>query len=511
MRSPFFLGACLALAFLALVSAARTRPREFDPASHSRRWISRDRLAADVERLASPDLRGRGEVEGGAALAAYWIEQRFHEIGLQTERLPFTFSFRDLAPETALKGPGGELSCGPGFAPLSWSGQGVAEGPVVLGPSGFEPSLNFYAGKIAVVSVGAAPGMYRTLHPPLIERALALQDAGATGVLFLSAPEDPEAGGEAAWPAHLSAYAEAGIAKEPVEARAWFRRRSACGSQARAPRPSGWLRIPAAIVFPAGRQAVFGRPDPVDGLQVRLTVRITETPVHGQNILAILPGAGADDHLVLISAHYDSHGIQPPSRDYPGGRVFPGACDNGSGVAVLLAVAEAFHRAPTPPPRGILFAAFGGEELGLQGSRVFAATDRRVREGRITADINVDMTGRGAVEEAYVVGATHSPRLADFAADGLARAGLTVKTSIDFSFPHGSDHWPLDQAGVPAVLVTCSRFAERDRPEDVPDLVNAEKMFRMAAGVFTAAWRVSALSDRFPPPMQIWTPFPERK
>ncbi|HWA97047.1 MAG TPA: M28 family peptidase, partial [Pirellulales bacterium] len=60
---------------------------------------------------------------------------------------------------------------------------------------------------------------------------------------------------------------------------------------------------------------------------------------------------------VLLGAHYDS---------VPGS---PGADDNASAVAVLLAVARALAGHPN-----VIFAAFNSEEFGLAGSREFAAT-----------------------------------------------------------------------------------------------------------------------------------------
>src|SRR5262249_10192075 len=59
---------------------------------------------------------------------------------------------------------------------------------------------------------------------------------------------------------------------------------------------------------------------------------------------------------VLIGAHYDS---------IPG---TPGADDNASGVAALLAAAQAIG-----PREGVCFVAFDGEECGFVGSRALVA------------------------------------------------------------------------------------------------------------------------------------------
>lgn len=79
------------------------------------------------------------------------------------------------------------------------------------------------------------------------------------------------------------------------------------------------------------------------------------------NIIAHMRGTGPGS--VTLGAHYDS---------LPETGKAPGAVDNGSGVAVLLAVAKAFADAQLAPARSVYFTAFAGEEDGLLGSKAFA-------------------------------------------------------------------------------------------------------------------------------------------
>jgi Zn-dependent M28 family amino/carboxypeptidase len=80
------------------------------------------------------------------------------------------------------------------------------------------------------------------------------------------------------------------------------------------------------------------------------------------NVIAHLPG---NDRLgaVIVGAHYDS-------RPFEGAA--PGAEDNGSGVASLLALASAFMKSKAQPKKSVYFVGFGGEEPGLIGSAHFA-------------------------------------------------------------------------------------------------------------------------------------------
>lgn len=87
-----------------------------------------------------------------------------------------------------------------------------------------------------------------------------------------------------------------------------------------------------------------------------------------RNVIGYLPGhadATAADGSVTVGAHYDS-------RPYSG--TAPGANDNGSGVAALLAIAKAYTDAKIRPYKPVYFVGFAGEEIGLTGSSQFASS-----------------------------------------------------------------------------------------------------------------------------------------
>lgn len=79
------------------------------------------------------------------------------------------------------------------------------------------------------------------------------------------------------------------------------------------------------------------------------------------NVVAHIPGTTPG--TVTVGAHYDSRPFQGKA---------PGAEDNGSGVASLLAIAKAFQQSKVVPKRSVFFVAFAGEEPGLLGSKNFA-------------------------------------------------------------------------------------------------------------------------------------------
>jgi len=107
------------------------------------------------------------------------------------------------------------------------------------------------------------------------------------------------------------------------------------------------------------------RPVPL-GVRLQAEIRTAIRPVPTQNVVAKLPGSGAHAaEAIAVGAHYDHLGIGPPVH---GDSIYNGAEDNASGTAAVLASAEAIAASGVHPARTLVFAAFGAEELGLQGS-----------------------------------------------------------------------------------------------------------------------------------------------
>ena len=122
-------------------------------------------------------------------------------------------------------------------------------------------------------------------------------------------------------------------------------------------------------------------------LKAHATVK-TST-VESANIVGKLPGIdpALKNEYVVISAHIDHIGIGEPIN---GDRIYNGAMDNASGVAVLLDLAAQFNAHPEHLRRSILFVVVTAEEKGLLGSKYFAAHPT-VPPKSMIADVNIDM------------------------------------------------------------------------------------------------------------------------
>jgi Zn-dependent M28 family amino/carboxypeptidase len=133
------------------------------------------------------------------------------------------------------------------------------------------------------------------------------------------------------------------------------------------------------------------KPLPHFPLAVSLKARaiVKTASVESANIIGKLPGndPALKNEYVVISAHVDHIGIGEPVN---GDRIYNGAMDNASGVAVLLDLAAQFNAHAEQLRRSILFVVVTAEEKGLLGSKYFAAHPT-VPPKSMIADINIDM------------------------------------------------------------------------------------------------------------------------
>src|ERR1700730_515562 len=131
------------------------------------------------------------------------------------------------------------------------------------------------------------------------------------------------------------------------------------------------------------------RPLPRFPLPVSLKsrARVQTQEVASANVIAKLEGSDPElkNEFVVLSAHIDHLGIGEPIN---GDRIYNGAMDNGSGVALLLDMAASLRQEKLR--RSILFVFVTAEVKGLLGSKYFAARPT-VDPKSMVADINVDM------------------------------------------------------------------------------------------------------------------------
>jgi len=189
-------------------------------------------------------------------------------------------------------------------------------------------------------------------------------------------------------------------------------------------------------------------------LQVTASVSLRNKIDHieSHNVLAMVKGSRKPDEVVIYTAHWDHLGIDPKRK---GHQVFSGAIDNGTGLTMLLELADAFAHQKTPPQRSVLFFTPTLEESGLLGSQYYAAKPVFPLD-KTVADIAVDaLPIIGLAHDMTVIGMGQS-QLEDMLGAVLKTQGrvMSQETTPENGFYFRSDHFSFAKAGVPAMLAS---------------------------------------------------------
>lgn len=178
----------------------------------------------------------------------------------------------------------------------------------------------------------------------------------------------------------------------------------------------------------------------------RLTIELEsrEYPnFESKNVLGVLRGKVVPDSFIAITAHYDHLGNL-------GTKVYvPGANDNASGTAMVLALARYFANAQNNR-YSILFMAFAGEEAGLLGSLKYVATPILPLQ-RLAFVLNLDLAGFGE-KGVTVVNATEFPKQFSTLVEVNNQAKYLAEVRSRGPSAN-SDHYPFYMKGIPSFFV----------------------------------------------------------
>ncbi|MDA0374340.1 MAG: M28 family peptidase [Planctomycetota bacterium] len=286
------------------------------------------------------------------------------------------------------------------------------------------------------------------------------------------------------------------------------------------PAAAGRNRAPATVVLPNDTfedllQATLGKQRSKAKLdngedavridtptEIALTLDIETSDAPAYNVVAVLPGSDPElrDSYVAIGCHLDHLGV---SAD---GTIHPGADDDGSGSAGLMAIAQAFAKNETRPKRSVLLMAFCGEERGLIGSAYFAANPT-VPLASIVAELQIDMIGRdeekGDETAADNVNCLHlvgSQKLSDDLHQLCLRLN-DERAQFDLEWDeegvfYRSDHWNFAREGVPIAFFFTGFHPDYHRPTDTADKINYAKLRRIAMYVYDIGFELGNADAR---------------
>jgi Tol biopolymer transport system component len=380
--------------------------------------ITETDLRREVEWLADEARDGRMTGSAGAQAAANWLTDYFRQAGLQSFAENFAMQFQFNAGERVLpektrleiisdSSGSSRAKLDQDFQPLPFSENGDTSGEVMfagyglVAPGDGGARYDSYAGldvkgKIVLIlryvpeNVEPARRAQLNRYAGLRYKAMLARERGAIAVLVATGPNSPHAG-ELVPMTNDFTSAASGIIAASING-----------------------KTTDALLAPGGKtlkelQTALDTENPHAGngfvlpkVKVTLACGVEHLKKSDADVVAYLPPSqkSSDSEYVVVGAHYDhlGHGGSS-SLDRAGeeNQIHPGADDNASGVAWVMEQAASLAKERTEHPqkfrRGVVFACWSGEEIGLIGSAAFCEHSP-VPLDKIVAYVNADMVGR---------------------------------------------------------------------------------------------------------------------
>jgi ABC-type dipeptide/oligopeptide/nickel transport system permease subunit/ABC-type lipoprotein export system ATPase subunit len=456
------------------------------------------RVMADIQYLAGPQLNGRLTGTTDLDTAADYIAAKFREFGLQPAGESSTYfqginrSYRDLtAAKLAFKDPTGRPIRGE---------SAEAEGPVLSKVEGGESgSLSYIHDFVEspyhqmeafqvrgdVVYIGMDPSTTAlvsnvgTVDPFALEDKMILYagehvpfllEEVQIGAVLLVGPQ--EKWGRRQLPA---VRAESGGAW-------WFR---------------DYTQRPYVFISPAVAERLLASTgytlaelgerqaslEPGYGFSVETGVQgelIMETTVQRdmetRNVIGFIPGMDVelDEEAIIVMAHYDGLGR---TLD---GTLYPGANDNASGVAMILEIARMWQEQDFRPKRTVIFVAWAGAERHLEANveRFMRAKRGFIGAYRVAAVVELIGVGDGE-EDKILLDRSTSDRLTEL----LQKAGRRLKvetTSRGKGIHDDYSLYPYPDGELAQITLTWEGSDVRAHtPADTVENIDPEKLSKM--------------------------------
>ena len=226
--------------------------------------------------------------------------------------------------------------------------------------------------------------------------------------------------------------------------------------------------IPAVAISGADRHRLVSRL--ASGVSLRATLQSQGTIEEREGVNVVAAPTEAEPPKILVTAHYDCfwNGVM--------------AMDNCAGVAVVLALSQAFTTAIRAKAEFVLF---GAEEVGCWGAAGYVRQRSASLKG-LKADLNLDTFGsnRSGIE----VGCTSD--LEDLCRNVANQSGVTVDV---WNIPPraASDHQKFVENGFPAIWIANGGTDTRyHTPLDIPSEMSEENLQTVGGLAYSLAAKI---------------------
>ena len=446
-------------------------------------------LTNHVRYLSSDSLKGRLTGSSGDSLAAEYIREELASFGfvpLSGDGLQRFEVTKRIVPgkNNTLSVNGTTYTPDKDFIPLSFSSDGSLEEEVIFGGYGFNINTdsitwNDYTGIDVkgkwVLLLRADPEAENTNSPFIRysgdrDKALLAKDMGASGVLIVSGPA--------------------------ADSQDVFEQPGTEGFSVGIP----VLRIKrevANIILSESNTTIEKLEKNINdrrkpsGFHSKATVKANSELVreiaNTRNVVMLLPGEDEQlkNEYIIIGAHFDHLGMggQGSSSRAPDTTgVHHGADDNGSGVSLMLELAEKFALTRESHKRSIVCIAFSGEEEGLLGSKHFT-NNPGIDLSKVNAMLNLDMVGRlNDTSMLQISGVGTAAGLKELIYSKTDTSLIKLKLSDEGYGP--SDHSSFYFKNIPVLFYFTGAHLDYHTPADTWDKLNFPGMVEISTRIF---------------------------
>jgi Tol biopolymer transport system component len=467
--------------------------------------ISTNDLHAHVAYLASDELEGRLTGTKGAQLAADYVAKQLQAAGVKPlgdkgtffHNFEFTAGVQTVTNENKLVlHKSGEtlrelkFDVEKDFRPLSFTANGEISGEVVFVgygltvPGKLGESYDSYGGtlnvsnKIVVAFRYVPEGVDQKRRAELNRyaglryKALVARTHGAKALLIVTGPNSPNPG-ELAPMTYDSSLAGSGIVAASISGKLAEAMLAGSGKT--------WKQLQDALdqEDPHGADVRFTLPS----LTVNIATKVNHLKKMDRNVVGVIPPTSGNEY-VMLGAHYDHLG-----RGETGGfgikgeegQIHNGADDNASGVSAILELAANLADERTKNPaaftRGVVFAFWSGEEMGLIGSSKYA-DNPTVALSNVVAYLNFDMVGRVRENKLTLQGIGSSGAWRGLIEKANVVGGFSLSLQEDPYLP--TDTTAFYPKNIPVLAFFTGSHEQYHRPADDTDTLNYEGMERVA-------------------------------
>jgi Tol biopolymer transport system component len=461
-------------------------------------------LRDEVGFLASDERQGRMTGSAGAKQAADYIAARLQDAQLKPagdnntffQKFEFTSGVKVLKEKNELVLSGNTVSkplrfeVEKDFAPLSFTENQTVDSEIVFVGYGLSvpgkgaEGYDSYAGvdvknKIALVlryvpeEVDAKRRQELNRYAGLRYKAMLAREHGAKAVLFVTGPNSPNKG-ELVAASFDASMANSGIVAASITSNV---------SDALFQRASKDLKSLQSQLDKENPHAESGFAFP--NVTAHIVTAVEHVKKDDRNVVALLPPSGPPERAeyVVIGAHYDHLGFGETGamqRKGEEGKIHPGADDNASGTAAVLelaaSLAEERKARPEEFRRGIVFALWSGEEIGIIGSSYFVEHPT-VTLSNVAAYVNFDMVGRLRENKLSLQGVGSSKMWRRLVEKRNVAAGFNLSLQEDPYLPtDGTSFYPK---GVPILNFFTGGHDDYHRPTDTADKLDYDGLERI--------------------------------